>query len=265
MEQTMDERISLDVHGQIRPTRASEELIGAGAVLAMTLSLDEAAQGRARHEPLVAWGVGCHPRQMGAQSDFDPKRFEHLVERAPFIGEVGLDVRTSRVPFELQLQTFRAALHTAAEKVRPVNIHSYTATEEVLEELRRQPVPVPILHGWTGTASQTREAAALGCYFSVHSAVARRSVFRTCAPPERILVETDHGWGDPPAAIPCRIEWVEHLLAESLKMLRETVRALAWRNFAAIVRETGIARLLPDPLVARLPSVVTGSKEATLF
>lgn len=27
-------------------------------------------------------------------------------------------------------------------------------------------------------------------------------------PPGRILVESDHGYNDPPAAIPCRIEWV---------------------------------------------------------
>jgi TatD DNase family protein len=231
----------------------------------MTLSLDEAEAVARRREPLVAWGVGCHPRDVKAQADFSVERFRQLVEGAAIIGEVGLDVRSSKVPLDVQLRTFRAALRTAAETRKPVSIHSYTATSEVLAELRRTPVPAPILHWWTGTAAQTQEAVSLGCYFSVHSAVARRSLFRTRVPLERLLVESDHGWSDPPAAIPCRIEWVEHLLGESLKRPREEIRALAWRNFAAIVTETAIGSLLPSPLVGELPPTEPGGRDAGLF
>jgi len=118
----------------------------------------------------------------------------------------------------------------------------------VLEELRQRPIAVPVLHGWTGTAAKTREAVALGCTFSIHSAVARESKFRTAVPPERILVETDHGWADPPAAIPCRIEWVEHLVAQQLSSSVEDVRGLVWGNLARIIRDTGTEHLLPPAL-----------------
>jgi TatD DNase family protein len=111
-------------------------------------------------------------------------------------------------------------------------------------------VAIPVLHWWTGNAEETREAVALGCYFSVHSAVARYSKFRTAVPPERILIETDHGWDDPPAAIPCRIEWAEYLLEQQLKRNREEVRRLAWQNLAAIVHRTGTLHLLPAELAA---------------
>lgn len=160
----------------------------------MTLSLDE-AEGRAvgSDEPFIAWGVGCHPRKSRAQATFDPDRLGRLAERLPIVGEVGLDLRWSRVPLDIQLRTFRTALQIAARLSRPASIHSYTATQLVIEELRRTPVPVPILHWWTGNAAETREAVALGCFFSVHSAVARRSTFRTVVPPERLLVESDHG------------------------------------------------------------------------
>jgi TatD DNase family protein len=248
----MNGGVPLDAHAHVKPTRTSEELAQAGAVLAMTLSLDEAAVVVGRREPFIAWGVGCHPRAVEAQEAFDADRFEQLAERAPIVGEVGVDVRWSRVPLDVQVRTFRAALAFAARASRPVSIHSYTATRLVLDELRQTPVPAPILHWWTGNAAETREAVAMGCYFSVHSAVARRSTFRTAVPPERILVESDHGWNDPPAAIPCRVEWVEHLLSVQLKCSREEVRALAWKNFARIVRETGIRGLLAPELAGQV-------------
>ena len=261
----MKDSIPLDAHAHVKPSRTSEELSEAGAVLAVTLSLDEAAAVVGRHESLVAWGVGCHPRGSEAQAAFDPDRFADLAERAPMVGEVGVDVRWSRVPLDLQLRTFRAALAFAARASRPVSIHSFTATRIVLDELHRTPIAAPILHWWTGNAAETREAVALGCYFSVHSAVARRSTFRTAVPPERILVESDHGWDDPPAAIPCRIEWVEHLLSVQLQRPREEVRRLGWRNFAAIVRDTGIAPLLPPGIRTALPSEADSAGEPRLF
>jgi len=159
------------------------------------------------------------------------------------------------VPLELQLRRFRHALAFVAELPRLVSIHSYRATGLVIQELRRQPVVVPVLHWWTGTAEETQEAVALGCYFSIHSAVARHSKFRTRVPPQRLLVESDHGYRDPPAAIPCRVEWVEHLVGQQLGLSMKEVRSLVWQNFATIVRKTGTRDLLPEPLAATLAEV----------
>jgi TatD DNase family protein len=237
---------SLDAHAHFDPARTAQELADAGAVLAMTLSLDEAARALGHQEPNIAWGVGCHPRKLRAQEGFDPDRFAELAARSAVVGEVGLDTG-SRVPMETQLRTFRQVLAFVGNHPCIISIHSYRATALVLQELRRCPVVVPVLHWWTGNAAETREAVALGCYFSVHSAVARHSKFRTTAPTERILVESDHGWDDPPAAIPCRIEWVEYLLEQSLKMSREEIRRRVWRNLATILRETDTRRLLPAP------------------
>ncbi len=238
---------SLDAHAHFDPRRTADELADSGAVLAMTLSLAEAALVIGRKEPHIAWAVGCHPRKLKAQEEFDADRFGELAERAAVVGEIGLDTG-SRVPLERQLRTFRQILAIVAELPRIVSIHSYRATGLVLKELRRKPVAVPILHWWTGTVEETREAVALGCYFSVHSAVARHAKFRAAVPTGRILIESDHGWADPPAAIPCRIEWVEYLLAQQLKLSREEVRCLAWQNLATIFCETGIQKLLPAQL-----------------
>jgi TatD DNase family protein len=244
----------LDAHAHLSPDRTSDELASSGVVLAMTLSLDEAGRVVGRQEPHVTWGVGCYPRKIEAQEAFDVERFAELAERATIVGEVGLDTG-SRVPIGRQLQTFRQVLEVVAEMPRLISIHSYRATGLVLEELRRRPVAVPVLHWWTGTAEETQEAVALGCYFSIHSAVARHSKFRTRVPPERVLIESDHGYRDPPAAIPCRVEWVEHLVGQQLKLDVEEVRRLAWRNFATIVRETDTSELLPEPIAAILARV----------
>lgn len=245
--------LSLDAHAHFDPARASDELKDSGAVLANTLSLSEAARVIGRQEPHIAWGVGCHPRKPNAQDEFSADQFGELVEHTAIVGEVGLDAG-SRVPLERQIAVFRQVLAIVAEMPRLVSIHSYRATGLVIGELRRRPIAVPVLHWWTGSVEETREAVALGCYFSVHSAVARQSKFRTAIPLKRILVESDHGWADPPAAIPCRIEWVEFLLVRQLQRSREEVRRLGWQNLATIVRETGTRHLLP----AQFQALVAG-------
>jgi len=246
--------LSLDAHAHLNPARTTDELAESGAVLAMTISLDEAATVVNRREPQVVWGVGCHPRKLRSQESFDSKAFGELVERSAIVGEIGLDAG-SRVPLEVQLRTFRQALAIVARLPRLVSIHSYRATGLVIRELRRKPIAVPVLHWWTGTAEETREAVALGCYFSVHSAIARQSKFHTTVPRERVLIESDHGYADPPVAIPCRIEWVEHLVAKQLGLSVKDVRRLVWQNLATIVRNTGTRRLLPEPLVAIIAEV----------
>ena len=246
-----DDLPSLDAHAHLRPGGDARDFEGAGAVLAMTLALDEAAATLPARGPAIAVGVGCHPRVARAMAGFDRDRFEELVRGAALVGEVGLD-GGSRVPAETQLRVFRDILEVVARRPLPVSIHGYRATGAVLDELAGRPVAAPILHWWTGSAAETSRAVELGCWFSVHSAVARWSIWRTRVPPERLLVESDHGWRDPPAAIPHRVAWVEHLLAQQLVMPVGDVRALAWRNLAAVFAATDAAARLPAELRALL-------------
>ncbi|OLS12958.1 MAG: putative deoxyribonuclease [Promethearchaeota archaeon CR_4] len=182
-------------------------------VLSMSLSLEEGRLALRRNDPYIAWGVGCHPRQPKWQQTFHPAQFEEMVQKTVIIGEIGID-SGSRVPIQQQLSTFRIILDILSNYPRFISIHSYQATGAVLQELRQRPVNVPVLHWWTGTVAQTSEAVELGCYFSIHSQVARHSKFRCHVPLERVLVESDHGQDDPPPAIPHRICWAEYLVAQ---------------------------------------------------
>lgn len=250
----MDTLPSLDAHAHIDPCHTSDELIETGAVLAMTFALDGGADAIKHTEPHIVWGVGCHPRFLRAEEAFSPETFRALAEKTAIVGEIGLD-SGSRVPLETQLRTFRQVLAVVATLPRIVSIHSYQATGLLLKELRQHPISVPILHWWTGNAIETSEALELGCYFSIHSAVARQSKFRTRVPLERILVESDHGYADPPAAIPLRVGWVEHLVAQQYGLDVKALRRRVWQNFGTIVQKTGTLGLLPKVFVSTLASV----------
>ena len=241
---------SLDAHAHIDPRRNSNELMDTGAVLAMTLSPAEGEVDN-RNEPHIVWRVGCHPRFAKAQESFVAEKFRSLAEKTALVGEIGLDTG-SRVPLETQLQTFRQILEILTDLPRIASIHSYRATGLALEELRRRPIAAPILHGWTGSAAETSEAVSLGCYFSIHSAVARQSKFRTRVPLERILVESDHGYNDPPAAIPLRVGWVEHLVAQQYGLGVKDIRRAAWQNFGTVIQKTGTLGLLPEVFASNL-------------
>ncbi len=240
---------TLDAHAHLDPSRGADKLSACGAVLAMSLSLDEAERGLERRDPLIAWGVGCHPRFPRAQAGFDASRFRSLAERTAIVGEVGLETG-SRVPLETQLKIFRQVLEIVAGMPRLVSIHSYRASNLVLDELERCPVHIPILHGWFGDVPETKRAVELGCYFSIHSQVARHSKFRNHVPLERALVESDHGYNDPPAAIPCCVEWVEYLVAQQYGLEVEELRRVVWNNFSHIIHETHTCHLIPERLVA---------------
>jgi TatD DNase family protein len=161
----------------------------------------------------------------------------------------------------LQLKNFRQVLEVVSKLPRLVSIHSYRATGLVLKELRQRPITIPVLHWWTGSAEETSEAVELGCYFSIHSAVARQSKFRTRVPLQRILVESDHGYNDPPEAIPCRIEWVEYLVAQQFKIEVKEIRELVWRNLATIINQTGTWDLLPESFVTILSGLSAHNQE----
>jgi TatD DNase family protein len=242
---------TLDAHAHLSPDQPARELAEAGVVLAMSLSLEQAEAGLAHAGPNIAWGIGCHPRSRPAQASFDPGRFVDLLEKSAIVGEIGLDAG-ARLPLETQLKNFRQVLEAVSTRARIVSIHSHRATGLVLKELQRCPVRGPILHWWTGSLEETAQAVELGCYFSIHSAVARHTKFRKLVPPERILVESDQGYQDPPAAIPGRIEQVENLVARQYGMEAGEIRRLVWQNFAELARQTAAWERLPGSFQALL-------------
>ncbi len=237
----------LDMHAHIGVGIPTDDLRSLGGVVfAATRSLAEARTALQRQDELVVWGVGSHPGVSRSHHSFDPAEFRSLIGQSALVSELGLD-GGAKIPLEQQRQTLRGALEVLAREPRITSLHSSRATEQVLDELTRQPVSGVVLHWWLGRPAATRRAADLGCYFSVNAAMFRRPDALRHIPLERLLTETDHPYGDrsgPEPRQPGSVLAVEHALARLHRLEPEQVRRLMWRNLDRLVRETSCRRLL---------------------
>lgn len=237
----------LDLHAHIHVGISSEDVRRLGAVVfAATRSLAEAQQASGRHDDLVVWGVGSHPGLARSHTTFDPAMFSNLIARTAFVGELGLDA-SAKIALERQGTTLAAALDVLAETPRITSLHSYRATNEVLDALTQRPVSGVVLHWWLGSAAATQRALDLGCYFSVNAAMFRRPSVLRQIPLSRILTETDHPYGDvsgPQPQRPGNVIPVEHAVARLHGLTPDEVRRHMWANLNALVREAQCRHLL---------------------
>lgn len=113
------------------------------------------------------------------------------------MGEIGLDGSGGYGLYAAEQQrVFDLALSVAERSGGKImTIYSRRAVDEVLGALRRHAGAGPaILHWFSGTERQLREADAMGCWFSVGPAMLRTDKGRrlaTLMPRERMLTETD--------------------------------------------------------------------------
>lgn len=240
----------LDAHAHVDAQIDADEITELKAfVMAVTRSLDEASSAVQRSDDWAIWGVGCHPCLKKAQNGFDAVRFQQLIQRTSFVGELGLDGK-SRVPIAQQSETLSSALQILTESPRITSLHSYAATGEILEILAPCPPPGMILHWWLGSPEQTRRAAEMGCFFSVNSSSAKRKNLLASIPPERLLTETDHPFGDrrKGPSRPGLVDDVEKMIGDCLHRSAYDVRRLVWANFTQLVKVTDCRNLLPRPV-----------------
>lgn len=146
----------------------------------------------------VRVGLGLHPQLVAQRSD-EIELFEQLLPETRYVGEVGLDAGPRHYrSFDLQKSIFERVLRLCAnEGGKILSIHSVRATKTVLDLLEKhlpQDRGAVVLHWFTGSVSEVRRAAALGCYFSVNEQMlaspnGRRVLYEI--PEGRLLTETD--------------------------------------------------------------------------
>lgn len=114
-----------------------------------------------------------------------------------FIGEVGLDgSETFTKTFSLQISIL-ADIFSECQKQggRIISLHSRNAVSSVLNLIEKYPnAGVPVLHWFTGSASELKRAISMGCWFSIGPAMLKSSrsqeLIQTI-PPDIVLPETD--------------------------------------------------------------------------
>jgi TatD DNase family protein len=248
----------LDAHAHVMTTIEARELRAVRSVVfAVTREPSEWDAAAGRRDELCIWGLGCHPGVPAAIAAFDAEKLGSQITATPLIGEVGLDGGSS-VPMADQRRVFREVLEVANTSSRLVSIHSVRASALVLDELDKAGgVSGAILHWWRGSASETRRAVELGCYFSLNGAEAVRPKVLDALPVDRVLTETDFPHSqrsDKCADKPGGVQTIEDALANAWDVGRYEARRQVWTNLSVLCSATRTATLMPRRIQGSLLS-----------
>lgn len=195
--------------------------------------------------PSITVALGLHPHLVHDLGAGELPIWLKQAETAFVIGEVGLD-GTPRYYRSLPVQerVFREVLSScAARRPAAISIHSAGAAQRVLDQLQAANLPpttVPILHWFTGSPSQVRQAVGLGCYFSVNvaSLVSPHGIrLLSAVPANRLLTETDAPFvthlGRPFGA--SRLSWFISQLAQTFGTAADRVQTTVYSNFRTVL------------------------------
>jgi len=140
--------------------------------------------------------LGLHP-EVADQKFNEMNLLLSSIHKADFIGEVGLDgsARYSKT-IEKQELIFDSTIREC-EKAggRIISIHSRGAASKIFSIIKKYPnCGTPILHWFSGSITELKEAVEMRCYFSVNSLMLKSKKGRDLAskiPSELVLPESD--------------------------------------------------------------------------
>lgn len=226
------DRLSLrEFGGDIALALDAAREAGVGHMLCVGIDLESfpAMMQLVRRFPFISASVGVHPNE---QEGEEPS-VERLVAEAQdpaivAIGETGLDYFRSGGDVEWQRQRFRVHIRAAREVGLPLIIHTRDAMVDTLRIMDEEGASAVggVMHCFTGTASEARQALDLGFHISFSGIVTFPSATEIqqaaiSVPADKLLVETDSPYLAP---VPHRGRsnhpaWVVHV-AEALARLR---------------------------------------------
>jgi TatD DNase family protein len=148
--------------------------------------------------PQIYATVGVHPHDAAKAT---PETIGHLEALAAHrkvvaIGEIGLDYHYDFSPRDVQRRVFIDQLSLAQSLNLPISIHTREAWDDTIAILRQHWQGPCIMHCFTGTPAQAREALALNCYLAFGGVITFKTAetIREAAaltPDDRLLIETD--------------------------------------------------------------------------
>lgn len=147
------------------------------------------------------------------------------------IGECGLD-KTTKTPWELQLEVFTAQIALAGQLQKPLIIHCVRAFEELLAVFRSDVPAVPVIvHGFNKKAAVAEKLLNAGFYLSFGKALLTNDT--ACEtfshmPAGRFFLETDDAAVD--------IAAIYKAAAALWKTSEETIISHAQNNFQKVFR-----------------------------
>src|SRR5581483_2191179 len=151
--------------------------------------------------PSVLATVGVHPHYAAKADDDTLRRLDTLLAqpRVIAVGEIGLDYHYDFSPRDVQHRIFIQQMGIAANRSKPIVIHTREAWDDTFAVLEQhwRPHNLPgIMHCFSGTPAEAQRALDLGFYISFGGMITfpKAEEIRQAAigvPLDRLLVETD--------------------------------------------------------------------------
>jgi TatD DNase family protein len=196
--------------------------------------------------PAIAFAAAIHPHRAGA---FEKRTAEaagltgEVVDAvsAVAVGEMGLDYHYDFSPRRVQREVFAAQAALATDRGLPIVVHTREAFDDTVAVLRATPGVRGVLHCFSGTIDQVRQALDVGFYLSLAGIVTfpKAGDLRAMArfvPADRLLVETDAPFLAPvphrgKRNEPAFVTRTAAVLAEIRGVSREEIAAETTENF----------------------------------
>ena len=179
----------------------------------------------------IRFSLGFHPELLHQYRNQIPMMWEFLTE-ARYIGEVGLDFVNQTYKNE-QIAFFEELIERCRyDNSKIITIHSRRAVKEVLDIIGTNFRFKPILHWFTGSKAELKDAVDSGFYFSINEAMMKSKRFQELLPyipSERILLETDSPF------ITFKTTHKDALLNLKDLLRREKRNIELWENFKTIL------------------------------
>lgn len=198
--------------------------------------------------PMVRVGVGLHP-QLAAEHAQELGLFEKYLRETRYVAEVGLDAGPAYYStYGLQKEVFEDILRLCSKAGGKIlSVHAVRATRDVLKMVEAHLTGTTsrvVLHWFTGSASEAREAAELGCYFSINQSMLEKPTaarLLAAMPRERLLTETDGPFTKTAnrPAVPSDVERTVDSLAGVLNSSVGETRSLLYSNLIALEMPVG--------------------------
>lgn len=188
----------------------------------------------ARYPGCVA-AYGIHPLYVmqAGEADLAVLRDWLQAEKPVAVGEIGLDHYVTEIDPQRQAFFFVEQLKLAGEFNLPVLLHVRRAVDQVLQQLRRHPVPGGIAHAFNGSRQQAEAFIKLGFKLGFGGAMSfagstRIRELAASLPLESIVLETDApdippAWLDRGRNAPAELPRIAEVLAGLRGMSVETL------------------------------------------
>ena len=148
--------------------------------------------------PQIYPACGLHPWFMERHRDADLDALDRWLEEreAVAVGECGLDFFDADADQEAQEALFRDQIVLAKNHRLPLIVHARKSLDRVLHELRRHPGVEGVLHSFSGSLQQARQAVDLGFRIGIAATVGFERARRlrevvTRIDESALLIETD--------------------------------------------------------------------------